>query len=80
MTSMGTLKAVVRSGRAVLVEDHVDYPDGTELELDVHETIDLLDEGELGELDAALEESRRDEEAGRVRPAEDLIRELRASK
>jgi hypothetical protein len=77
---MGTLKAVVRGGRAVLVQDRVDYPEGTELDLDVHEPVEELDDKELAELDASLEESRQDEQAGRVRPAEELIAELRASR
>lgn len=35
MHTMGTLKAIVRGGRAVLVDDRVDYPEGTELVLDI---------------------------------------------
>jgi len=35
MHTMGTLKAIVRGGRATLVDDRVDYPDGTELVLDI---------------------------------------------
>lgn len=35
MHTMGVLQAVVRGGRAVLVDDRVDYPDGTELVLEI---------------------------------------------
>jgi len=76
MSIMGTLKAVVQGGR-VVVQESVDYPDGTELELEVFES---MDEGELAELDAALAESQADVEAGRVRPAEELLKDLRTSR
>lgn len=76
---MATLKAVVRGGRLV-VDEPVDYPEGTELELEVLEAEDELDEQELAELKTAVEESRAEQKAGKIRPAEDLIAELRASR
>jgi hypothetical protein len=79
MQSMARLKGIVHGGR-VVVQDRVDYPEGTELEIDVHEPADELDEAELAELDAAIEESHQEERAGKVRPADELIRELRASR
>ena len=39
----------------MLVEDRVDYPEGTVLELDIREPVDELSENELVELDAALD-------------------------
>lgn len=76
MNHMGTLKAVVQD-RRVVIDERVDYPDGTQLELEV---IEPLDEAELAELDARLAESRAQAEAGQVRPAKELLEELRASR
>ena len=79
MEGMGTLKAVVRGGRAVLVEDRVDYPEGTELELDIREPVDELDEQELVELDAALEAGQREYEAtGKTYSREEVLARVRA--
>jgi predicted DNA-binding antitoxin AbrB/MazE fold protein len=81
MQSMGTLKAVVRGGRAVLVEDRVDLPEGTELELEVHEHVDELDEEELAELDAELEAGQREYEAtGETYSAADVLARVRAGR
>jgi hypothetical protein len=78
---MATLKAVVRGGRAVLVEDRVDYPDGTELQLDVRDPADELDDAELAELDAALEAGQRDYAAtGEASSAEDVLKRLRSER
>jgi hypothetical protein len=78
---MGTLKAVVRDGRAVLVEDRVDYPEGTELELDIREPIDELDEEELAALDAALEAGQREYAAtGKTYTREEVLARVRASR
>lgn len=78
---MGTLKAIVRGGRAVLVEDRVDYPEGTELDLDVLEPADELDERELAELDAALEAGQREYEAtGKTFTMEEVLARLRSSR
>jgi hypothetical protein len=71
---MGTLKAVVQDGR-VVVEEPVDYPDGTVLELEITES---MDDAELAELDAALDASQADIDAGRVRPVEEFLEKLRA--
>jgi hypothetical protein len=78
MLVMQRLKAVVGQGGAVVVRDRVDYPEGTELELDVHEPIDDLDDEERAALEEAIAEGKADVAAGRTRPAEELIRELRA--
>ena len=76
---MGKLKAVVRNGR-VAVDEPVDYPEGTVLDLEISEPEDELDAEELARLDAALERLRADIAAGRTISAEDLIRELRSGR
>jgi hypothetical protein len=83
MQSMGTLKAVVRGGRAVLVEDRVDYPEGTELELDIREAtndeavgIEHLDAEERKRLDASLRRGLAQARSGQSRPVEDFLAEL----
>jgi hypothetical protein len=79
MEGMGMMKAVVRGGRAVLVDDRVDYPEGTQLDLDIHEPIDELDETELAALDAALAAGQRAyEKSGKTYTAEEVITRLRA--
>jgi predicted transcriptional regulator len=74
---MSTLKAVVRGGRAI-IEDVGDYPDGTVLELSVVDEHDEMSDEERARLDAALERSLAEAEAGKTRPMEDVIAELRA--
>jgi hypothetical protein len=74
-----TLKAVVRDGRAVLIEDRVDFPEGTELELDIREPVDELDEKDLAELDAALEAGQREYQAsGKSYTKEEVLARVRA--
>ena len=77
MNTMSTLKAVVKNGHAV-IEEAVDYPDGTVLELEVIGPEDELDAEELARLDASLARSRADFAAGRTMAGEELIRRLRA--
>ncbi|MCP4448966.1 MAG: hypothetical protein GY811_27075 [Myxococcales bacterium] len=71
-----TLKAVVSGGQAV-IKDVGDYPDGTVLELSVVED-DGLDEAERAELDAALDKSWDQAQAGKTRPMKDVVVELSA--
>ncbi len=79
MLVMGPLKAVVRGGRAVLVEDRVEYPEGTELELDIREPVEDLDEEELQALDAALEAGECERQAsGKVYTSEEVLARVRA--
>jgi len=77
---MATLKAVVRQGR-VVVDERVDYPEGTELELEVitsdDDDFDDLDEEDQAALDAVLQRSLVDMREGRTRPAEEFLAELR---
>jgi len=74
---MRQFKGIVRGGQ-VVVQERVDYPDGTELDIDVHEPVVELDETQRAALVEAIDEGRAQVAAGRVRPAKDLIRELRA--
>ena len=81
MGFMATLKAVVRDGRAVLVEDRVDYPDGTELQLDVRDPADELDAEELAELDSALEVGQSEYAAtGKAYSTEAVLNRLRSAR
>jgi len=73
---MPTLKAVVSGGRAI-IEDVGDYPDGTELEVEIvvnHE----MSADEKAKLDAVLEASWAQYQRGEVRPMSDVIADLRA--
>ena len=77
MRSMGTLKAEVQDGRAV-VTDLDEYPDGTVIELVVVDTGDSMSAVELEELDTRVAQSRRELEAGQGLSREELIRTLRS--
>ena len=76
---MNTLKARVRKGRLV-VEDPVEFPEGTELELTIADPGDDLDDAERAALHEALAKAWESAKAGRARPAEELIKELRSRK
>lgn len=74
MLMMRRLKAVVGRGGAVIVQDRVEYPEGTELNLDVHGPEDeLADSGdeltpeEREERDAAIEKAWQRYNAGEGR-------------
>ncbi len=82
MFMMRRLKAVVGRGGTVTVQDRVDYPEGTELRLDVYgpdeeSDGDELDEAQRAALIDAIDEGRAQVAAGRVRPAREALRELR---
>ena len=64
----------------MVVEEPVEFPEGTELELTIADPGDDLDEGERAALHAALDRAWESAKAGKGRPAEDLIRELRSRK
>jgi hypothetical protein len=76
---MNALKARVRKGRLV-VEDPVEFPEGTELELTIADPGDDLDDAERAALHEALAKAWESAKAGRSRPAEELIKELRSRK
>ena len=73
---MVTLKAKVQSGR-LLLDVPTDLPDGSEVELLPADGWDALDDDDRRRLHEALAASEDDVRAGRVRPAEELIAELR---
>jgi hypothetical protein len=70
------MKAHVRNGRLVL-DEPTDLPEGTEVELVVADSWDDLDDEDRERLHKALARSEEDVSAGRVRPAEDVLRDLR---
>jgi hypothetical protein len=71
------LRATVRAGRLVL-DEPVDLPEGTIVELMPVDQGDDLDDEDRARLHAALERSQQDFLAGRGIPAEQVIAELRA--
>jgi hypothetical protein len=71
------IHAKVQSGR-IIVDEPTSMPDGTTLNLVVDDEGDDLDPEERAALLAHLEVSWRSTEAGRVRPASELLAELRA--
>ena len=75
LESMSTLKAIVQGGR-VIIED-VDYPDGTELEIAIVGN-DQMSDDERAKLDAELEASLDDLDAGRTKPAAEVFARLYA--
>jgi hypothetical protein len=77
------LKAVVRNGRLTL-DEPTDLPEGQVIELvsadDPYAYLDEedeMDEEERVKLDAAIERSWAQAQAGQTRPAEELLAELR---
>lgn len=74
---MQTLKARVRDGRLVL-DQATGLPEGTELELAAADPGDDLDDAERAALHAALSEAWASARAGDLRPAEELVEELRS--
>jgi hypothetical protein len=71
------IRAKVQSGR-LIVDEPTSLPEGTILNLVVDDEGDDLDPEERAVLHAHLESSWRSVEAGRVRPASELLAELRA--
>jgi len=77
---MPTYKAIVQSGRIVI--DNVDFEDGTELELEIvnDNEVDVMDDEQRTELDAELDASLDDLEAGRTIPMAEAFAKLRAQR
>lgn len=71
------LRARVRNGRLVL-DEPVELPDGTEIELMPADERDDLDSDERARLHAAIAESCEELDRGEGVPAEDVLAELRA--
>ena len=74
---MQGLKARVVNGR-IVVDQPTALPDGTELDLAIVEPGDELDEGERAQLHAALADAWDSARAGKLSPAEELLRTLRS--
>ena len=74
---MGNLRARVKDGRLIL--DHpTNLPEGTTLDLVVDDEGDDLTPHERKILDEAIAKAWDSAKAGKVRLADDLLRELRA--
>jgi hypothetical protein len=73
---MVPLKAHVRGGHLV-VDQPADLPEGSEVELVPVDGWDELDDEDRRRLHEALEASEEDVALGRVRPAEEVLTELR---
>lgn len=76
---MDALKARVEHGRLV-VEEPVEFPEGTVLELAIVDPGDDLDESERAALHAALSKGWESAKAGKGRPADELLQKLRSRK
>ncbi len=76
LESMSTLKAIVSGGRAI-IENVGDYPDGTELEVEIVEN-DEMSQEERARLNVELEASLDDLDAGRTKPASEVFARLYA--
>lgn len=73
---MSPLRARVENGR-IHLDEPTDLPEGTELELVIADEGDNLDPEERRKLNEALEASWKEAEAGQLRPASELLEELR---
>lgn len=73
---MSTLRARVINGR-LLVDEPTSLPEGTVLELVVDDEDDELDPEERRLLNAAISKAWESVKAGRIRPANAIIDELR---
>jgi hypothetical protein len=73
---MSSLRARVQNGRLVL-DEPTGLPDGTVVDLVADDEGDDLTDSDRAALHAALERSWESVNAGRVRPASEIIDELR---
>lgn len=73
---MDKLRAVVRNGPFV-IDTPTTLPEGTVLDLVVDDEGDDLMDEERAALHAALDRSMKEVKAGKVRPASDVIEDLR---
>jgi hypothetical protein len=71
-----TLKARVRSGRLIM-DEPVDLPEGTEVELVPANDSDSLDEEDRARLHAALERSAAQFQAGEGIPADEALKRIK---
>jgi hypothetical protein len=73
---MSGLRARVHKGRLV-VDEPTDLPEGTVLDLVVDDEGDDMDDAERAALDASIARALDAARAGKVRPAADVVAELR---
>ena len=73
---MPGLRARVHNGR-LLVDEPTDLPEGTVLDLVVDDEGDDMDDAERAALDASISRALDAARAGRVRPAADVVADLR---
>ena len=73
---MSPLRAKVQKGRLVL-DEPTTLPEGTVIDLVADDEGDDLTDPERGALHEALAASGKSAEAGRLRPASDILNELR---
>lgn len=71
------LRATVQNGRLV-ADEATALPEGTVLDLVVDDEGDELDEAQRRALDAAIELSLQQADAGQVSPASEILTRLRA--
>jgi len=76
---MKTLRVRVENGK-IIGEAPPGLPEGTEIELCIADPGDDMTEEDLAELNRALETAWRSVKDGRVRPASDVIAEIRAKR
>ena len=71
------LKARVENGK-IIADAPAEYPDGTELELEILAPEHAMTAAEVAELNRDIEEAEADYAAGRYRSADEVIDEMRA--
>ncbi len=75
--SVASMKARVVNGRLVMNEP-CDLPDGTELDLVVADDGDEMDETERAQLEDSIEKALAEAKAGKLIPADEVLRQLRS--
>ena len=70
------VRATIQNGR-LTVDQSVDLPDGTVLDLVIDDEGDQPDEHERAALNAAISRSLKESAEGRTAPADEIIRKLR---
>ena len=76
---MANIKVRVENGR-IIGDAPPGFEDGAELELSIADPGDDMTDEELARLNQALEEAWRSVQEGRVRPAEDVLADLRTKR
>ncbi len=74
---MPGIRARVHNGR-IVIDEPTDLPEGTVLDLVIDDEGDDMDEAERASLSASIALALEAVRAGKVRPAADVVTELRA--